>query len=98
MRSLRTFGYAFLLLVLPLRSQAQNVKWYEVKSSNFLLFTDSSEAKGRRLLTDLELRLTAFQAVFGTVPKRQFPVEVFLFRQGDDFVASAPAGAGIDSY
>lgn len=98
MRSLRTFACAFLFLVLPLGSQAQNVKWFEVKSGNFLLFTDTSEAKGRRLLTDLEQRLAAFQVALGTVPKRQFPVEVFLFKLGDDFVASAPAGAGIDSY
>src|SRR6185295_11184336 len=92
MHPVRTIACAFLFLVLPLRSQAENVRWFEVKSANFLLFTDTSEAKGRRLVTDLEQRVASFQTAFGSVPKRQFPIEIFLFRQSEDFLMSAPPG------
>jgi len=98
MHPVRTIACAFLFLVLPLRSQAENVRWFEVKSGNFLLYTDASEAKGRRLVTDLEQRVSAFQAAFGSVPKRQFPIEILLFDHVEDFLASAPSGNGIDLY
>jgi TonB family protein len=102
MHSVRTFVCAFVFLVLPLRSQAQNVHWFEIKSGNFILFTDTSESKGRRLVTDLEQRIATFQTVFGAVPKRQFPVEILLFKQNEDFLSSAPPvvppEVGVDSY
>ena len=90
MHPFRTFACALLFLGLPWSSQAQNVRWYEVSSDNFILFTDTSEAKGRRLVTDLEQRLASFQAAFGSVPKRQFPIEVLLYKNAEDFLESVP--------
>src|SRR5579862_3886738 len=98
MRLHRTAACALLLLVVPLRSRAEDPRWFEIQSSNFLVFTDTSEAKGRRLVTDMESRVSAFQTMFGAVPQRQFPVEVFLFRNTEDFLASAPIGAGVDTF
>jgi len=90
MHPFRTFACALLFLIYPMSSQAQNVRWFEVSSANFLLFTDTSDAKGRRLVTDLEQRLASFQSAFGVVPKRQFPIEILLLKHGEDFLASAP--------
>ena len=53
-------------------------------------------------MTDLEQRVAAFQTALGAVPKRQFPIEILLFKQGDDFLLSAPKVVppeiAIDSY
>jgi len=98
MRSLRTFACALLFFVIPMHAQAPNVRWFEASSGNFRLFTDTSEVKAQRLLADLELRLVAFQSALGPVPKRQFPIEVFLFKHTEDFVSSAPSGSGVDMY
>jgi TonB family protein len=102
MNPFRAFACALLLLVLPCSGQAQNVRWFEITSGNFILFTDTSEAKGRRLVTDLEQRIASFQNAFGVVPKRQFPVEILLFKHTEDFLSSAPPvtppDTGIDSY
>jgi TonB family protein len=102
MNPFRAFACALLLLVLPCSEQAQNVRWFEVTSGNFILFTDTTEAKGRRLVTDLEQRIAAFQNAFGVVPKRQFPIEILLFKHTEDFLSPAPPATppdtGIDSY
>jgi len=102
MHPFRTFACALLFLVLPMISQAQNVRWFEVTSGNFILFTDTSEAKGRRLVTDLEQRIASFQTAFGVVPKRQFPIEVLLLKHSEDFLSSAPPvtppDTAVDSY
>ena len=102
MNPFRAFTCAILLLILPCRGAAQNVRWFEVTSGNFKLFTDTSEEKGRRLVTDLEQRVAAFQSAFGTVPKRQFPIEILLFKHSEDFLLPAPTAtppdAGIDGY
>ncbi|HEX4997204.1 MAG TPA: TonB family protein [Terriglobia bacterium] len=63
----------------------EEAKWVEAQSPHFLLFTDTTEAKGRRLLEDLEGRVAALAKVVGRIPERQFPVEVFLFDKGQDF-------------
>jgi TonB family protein len=96
MRSIRILAVAILFLVCAPHLQAQNVKWIEVTSENFRLFTDTTEVKGRRLVSDFEQRVTAFQAAFGSVPKRQFPIEIFLFKQDDDFHSFAPTDAAQD--
>jgi TonB family protein len=61
-----------------------------VTSGNFILRTDTTEAKGRRLVTDLEQRIASFQNAFGAVPKRQFPIEILLLKHSEDFLSSAP--------
>jgi hypothetical protein len=33
---------------------AKDPKWFEVSSEHFLLFTDTNEMKGRRLVSDFE--------------------------------------------
>src|SRR5205085_7588298 len=88
---LRALACALLVVIFPIRSPAESSRWFEVRSGNFLLFTDTSEAKGRRMLVDLEQRLATFQAAFGTVPLRQFPIEILLFNHSEDFISSAPA-------
>jgi len=102
MNPFRALACAVLLLVLPCGGQAQTVRWFEVTSGNFILFTDTTEAKGRRLLTDLEQRIAPFQSAFGVVPKRQFPIEILLFKHTEDFLSSAPhvtpPETGIDAY
>src|SRR5580692_2396126 len=64
---------------------AKDAKWFEVSSEHFLLFTDTNEMKGRRLVADFENRIDAFSQVFGKVPVRQFPIEIFLFKEEQDF-------------
>ena len=102
MKPFRTSACALLFLLFCWSSQAQSVRWFEVTSGNFTLYTDTSEAKGRRLVTDLEQRVAALQSFLGAVPKRQFPIEILLFKQGEDFLQSAPTAVppeiAIDSY
>src|SRR5438132_1749477 len=80
---------ALLLLLIP-ALHAKDPKWFEVSSEHFLLFTDTNEAKGRRLISDFENRVTALSQAFGKVPPRQFPIEVFLFGNEQDFMEAAP--------
>jgi TonB family protein len=86
----------FVLLVLaPAGSSlAKDVKWFEVSSDHFLLFTDAGEAKGRRLVSDFENRVATFSQAFGKVPARQFPVEIFLFNEEQDFIEALPRVQG----
>jgi TonB family protein len=79
----------YLLLALMFLSPKDS-KWFEVSSDHFLLFTDTNEMKGRRLLTDLENRVAAFSRAFGEVPPRQYPIEVFLFKEEVDFIEALP--------
>ena len=74
--------------------QAKDPKWFEVSSEHFLLFTDTNEAKGRRLISDFENRVAAFSQAFGKVPARQFPIEIFLFNNEQDFIEALPHGQG----
>ena len=73
---------------------AKDPKWFEVSSEHFLLFTDTNEAKGRRLISDFENRVAAFSQAFGKVPARQFPIEIFLFNNEQDFIEALPHGQG----
>src|SRR2546425_1993574 len=82
---------AFLLLLADIPTlQAKEAKWFELSSEHFLLFTDTSEAKGRRLISDLENRAAALSEALGKVPARPFPIEVFLFNNEQDFVDATP--------
>src|SRR5215471_6514396 len=87
-----------LIILVRSTSHAQSVRWFEARSDNFLVFTDTSEVKARRLAADFELRIAAFQNVFGTVPKRQFPIEVLIFKKGEDFNAAVPVGTVVDVF
>src|SRR5213082_1752659 len=79
------------LLLLPIPAlHAKDPKWFEVSSEHFLLFTDTNEMKGRRLVSDFENRVTAFSQAFGKVPARQFPIEIFLFKEEQDFTEALP--------
>jgi TonB family protein len=64
---------------------AKDAKWFEVSSEHFLLFTDTSEMKGRRLVSDFENRVEAFSQAFGRVPPRPFPIEILLLKEEQDF-------------
>ena len=88
----RAIAAVILLAVIPAGSlsAAQGPKWLELSSKNFLLYTDTSEAKGRRLLVDLENRMDGFAEAFGEITPAQFPIEVFLFNDERDFVQAAP--------
>jgi TonB family protein len=80
------------LIAVPL--WAKDEKWFEVSSEHFLLFTDAGEAKGRRLLSDFENRVAAFGLAFGKVPKRAFPIEIFLFNNEQDYIEALPRTQG----
>ena len=83
------------LLLLPIPAlHAKDPKWFEVSSEHFLLFTDTNEAKGRRLISDFENRVAAFSQAFGKVPARQFPIEIFLFNNEQDFIEALPHAQG----
>jgi TonB family protein len=85
-------------LVLPLlligfgasSARAQDSKWYQASTEHFVLFTDTSESKAQRLLTDLEQRLAGFDDIVATVHPLPFPIEVFLFKTREDFIAAMP--------
>src|SRR2546422_2092686 len=83
----------FLLLRMP-AVQAKETKWFEFSSEHFLLFHDTNEAKGRRLISDFENRVAAFTQALGKLPPRQFPVEVFLFNNEQDFIEALPHAKG----
>ena len=86
---------ALLLLSLLIPAlHAKDPKWFEVSSEHFLLFTDTNEAKGRRLISDFENRVAAFSQALGKVPARQFPVEIFLFNNEQDFIEALPHAQG----
>ena len=86
---------AVVLSLLPFQLWAQDSKWFEVASPHFLLLTDTSEAKGRRLLTDLESRVSAFGDAFGSIPERQFPIQVFLLNRAEEFIEAVPIGGTV---
>jgi TonB family protein len=71
-------------------ARAEDPKWYQASTEHFMLYTDTSEAKAQRLLTDLEQRIAGFDDIVGTVHPLQFPIEVFLFKTREDFVAAMP--------
>src|SRR5436190_9985702 len=85
----------FLLLLCWIRVlHAKDPKWLEMSSEHFLLFTDANEAKGRRLISDFENRVAAFTQALGKLPPRQFPIEVFLFNNEQDFIEALPHAKG----
>jgi TonB family protein len=73
-----------------LRLSAKDPTWLELSSEHFVLFTDSDQAKAQRVLTDLETRAAVFAQAFGNIPARQFPIEIFILNNEQDFVDSAP--------
>jgi TonB family protein len=81
---------ALTVLMAASSLSAQGSKWFEASSENFILFTDTNQEKARRLLADLELRIAAFSQALGDAPRRQFPIEVFLFKQEQDFIEALP--------
>jgi TonB family protein len=87
------FVLAFVLAI-PALLPAKDPKWFEVSSDHFLLFTDTNEMKGRRLVSDFENRVAAFSEAFGNVPPRQFPIEIFLFNEEPDFIEILPRVQG----
>lgn len=90
----RVILLALLLALSHLPLSAKDAKWFELSSEHFLLFTDAGEAKGRKLLVDFESRVSAFSQVFGKVPPRQFPIEIFLFDNEPDYVEALPKTQG----
>jgi TonB family protein len=69
---------------------AKDPKWFEVSSDHFLLYTDTNETKGRRLLSDFEMRVAGFSQTFGTATARAVPIEIFLFNEEADFIEALP--------
>jgi TonB family protein len=87
----RVIALAFLALLVRIPAvHAKETKWFELSSEHLLLFTDTSEVKGRRLISDLENRIGALSEALGKVPPRAFPIEVFLFDNEQDFVEASP--------
>ncbi len=91
----RVIGLTFLYLLARIPAlQAKDAKWFEMSSEHFLLFSDINEAKGRRLISDFENRVAALSQAFGKVPARQFPIEIFLFNNEQDFIEALPHAQG----
>src|SRR5215475_1553610 len=89
MKSLRLA--VFLSLVMTASNlRAEDAKWYQISTEHFLLFTDTSQAKGEKLIADFEERFAGFEAALGKTHERQFPIEVFLFRNHDDYLGVMP--------
>jgi TonB family protein len=86
---------AIVLLSTPAR--AADPVWLNLTSPNFTLFTDTTALKARRLLTDLEGRLSVLRGALGEIPPRQFPIEVFLFSRKEEFLEAAPRPTGPDA-
>jgi TonB family protein len=87
----RVISLALLALLVRIPAvHAKETKWFELSSENFLLFTDTSETKGRRLISDLENRFGALSDALGKVPSRAFRIEIFLFDNEQDFLEAAP--------
>jgi TonB family protein len=95
MKSARALVVVFALISWG-TTEAQDAKWYQVSTEHFLLFTDTSEAKGEKLLSDFEKRVSAFELVFGKSRPRQFPIEVFLFKDHNDYVNAIPKLLPVD--
>jgi TonB family protein len=81
---------AVLLLAVCMPVRAADPVWIQLTSRNFVLFTDVTEVKGRRLLEDFESRVAALSGALGEIPPRQFPIEIFLFSQREEFLQTAP--------
>src|SRR5215510_698485 len=79
-----------LILLQGLRLYAKDPTWLELSSEHFILFTDTDQTKAQRLLSDLETRASVFAQVFGKIPARQFPIEIFIFNNEQDFIDAAP--------
>ena len=97
MRIRSSLGCAALLVTLSLQVRGADPVWIQVNSKNFVLYTDTTEIKGRRLLEDFEGRLAALGSALGGIPERQFPVEVFLFSKKEEFLEAAPRPPGSDA-
>jgi TonB family protein len=89
--------FAVLLFAVSAPVRAADPVWIQLTSQNFTLFTDTTEAKGRRLLEDFEGRLASLGTVLGEIPQRQFPIEVFLFSKREEFLETAPRPTGPDA-
>lgn len=92
MRCRAIIWFLMFLMVGPLWGKDE--KWFELSSEHFLLFTDAGEAKGLRLISDFENRVAAFELAFGMVPRRQFPIEIFLFNNEPDYIEASPRTKG----
>jgi len=88
---MKVFTFCLVFCLGTASVQAQEAKWLQASTEHFLLFTDTTEAKAQRLLNDLEGRLAAFADAFGKLRPMQFPIEVFLFKNGEDFTAAVPS-------
>ena len=97
MRIRFNFACAALLLALSLPAGAADPAWIQLTSPNFVLYTDTTELKGRRLLEDFEGRIALLGTALGEIPQRQFPIQVFLFSKKEDFMEAAPRPTGTDA-
>jgi TonB family protein len=97
MRFRLKFGFVVLFLAFSLPVKGADPVWIQLTSRNFVLYTDTTEIKGRRLLEDFEGRYSALGKVLGTIPDRQFPIEVFLFSKKEEFIEAAPRPTGPDA-
>jgi TonB family protein len=97
MRLRRILLILFFLLSQTPVLRAKDIKWFQVSSEHFLLYTDTNEMKGRRLVSDFENRVAAFGEAFGKVPARQLPIEILLFSQEPDFIEVLPRVQGTEA-
>ena len=82
--------FAAVLLAVSAPVRGADPVWIQITSRNFVLYTDTTEIKGRRVVEDFEGRLAALGSALGGIPQRQFPMEVFLFSKREEFLEAAP--------
>lgn len=69
-------------------------KWIRLRSPNFEAYSNSSEKKSRKLLSELEQFRAVFFALFGLDGARQLPVRVMIFRDDASFAPYKPLYQG----
>lgn len=73
-------------------SLAAPPKYFEARTPNFIVLTDTSELKARRLAEELETRALSLEAIIGPVNPGPFPIRVFIFEKPEPFLESVPRG------
>jgi TonB family protein len=65
-------------------------EWIEVRTKNFVVYTDTDEEKGVRLLERLESVMAAYSDKLFPLAPRTFPIRVLLFDDTDEYQRLLP--------
>jgi len=71
-----------------------DARWQEIRSPNFTLYSNQSDAESRALLHDLEILRAVFAERFRFVERARQEVSVYAFRSRKEFEAYSPRAGG----